>query len=224
MAVVAEECCDGVAALLARRWSGGGVDRDWWKWEGAKDGVFTVNKAKTLIYDRPSAGTAMKMEWVGWTPLKCKILVWRAGLNRLPTKVELVKRGISLDNLSCPLCDADQETAMHLFTGCLYTSEIWSRVGAWCRLSPIYAFEVADLIMLADNQMKNKKEIQIIQGIIFTTIWSIWNERNARIFNNKSRRAIELAENVKVSTFFWIRHRSRLKGVLALRTACGALG
>ena len=50
-------------------------------------------------------------------------MVWRADLNRLPTRVELVKRGIQVDNNLCPLCDADQETSTHLFTGCLFTSE-----------------------------------------------------------------------------------------------------
>ncbi|PWA64830.1 reverse transcriptase domain, Reverse transcriptase zinc-binding domain protein [Artemisia annua] len=119
-----------------------------------------------------------KLKWVGWTPLKCNIMVWRADLNRLPTRVELVKRGIQLDNELCPLCDADQETSTHLFTGCLFTSEIWSRVGAWCRLSPVFAFDISDLLMLADNQTKTKKEIQALRGIIYTAMWSIWNERN----------------------------------------------
>ncbi|PWA50793.1 RNA-directed DNA polymerase, eukaryota, Reverse transcriptase zinc-binding domain protein [Artemisia annua] len=182
-------------------------------WEGDKDGIFTVNKAKKVIADRQMPANVLKLKSVGWTPLKCNIMVWRADLNRLPTRVELVKRGIQLDNELCPLCDADQETSTHLFTGCLFTSVIWSRVGAWCRLSPVFAFDISDLLMLVDNQTKTKKEIQTLRGIIYTAMWSIWNERNDRVFNNKSLRAIEVVKNIKLSSFFWIRHRSRLKGI-----------
>ena len=116
-----------------------------------------MNKAKKVIADRQMPANVSKLKWVGWTPLKCKIMVWRADLNRLPTRVELVKRGIQLDNDLCPLCDVDQETSTHLFTGCLFTSEIWSRVGVWCRLSLVFAFDISDLLMLADNQTKTKK-------------------------------------------------------------------
>ncbi|PWA44258.1 reverse transcriptase domain, Reverse transcriptase zinc-binding domain protein [Artemisia annua] len=98
---------------LQRVWENGD---DCWKWEGDKDGIFTVNKAKKVIADRQMSANVSKLKWVGWTPLKCNIMVWRADLNRLPTRVELVKRGIQLDNELCPLCVADQETSTHLFT------------------------------------------------------------------------------------------------------------
>lgn len=204
------ELFDLLSDIYDHQWKGGA---DCWEWKGDKNGMYTVKKAKKLISKRSMVINSSNMTWAGWTPLKCKIMVWRADLNRLPTRVELVKRGIHLDVLSCPLCDADLETSIHLFTGCLFSSEIWARVGSWCRLSPIFAFDVRDLLMMADNLTKTKKEKQIIRGIIFTTMWSIWNERNARIFNGKSRRAIEVVETVKSSSFFWIRNRSRLKGV-----------
>ncbi|XP_071688811.1 uncharacterized protein [Rutidosis leptorrhynchoides] len=37
-------------------------------------------------------------------PLKLGIFVWRAIKNRLPTRVELEKRGVAIDTSSCPLC------------------------------------------------------------------------------------------------------------------------
>ena len=73
--------------------------------------------------------------------------------------------------------------------------------------------EVADLVRMSLDQLKSKKEGRIIQGIMYTAMWVLWNERNARIFNNKARRAMEVVENIKILSFFWIRNRSRHKGV-----------
>ncbi|PWA38429.1 reverse transcriptase domain, Reverse transcriptase zinc-binding domain protein [Artemisia annua] len=202
------ELFDLLAAIYNYQWKEGG---DRWEWRGDKEGVYTVSKAKRLIANRLLTVSDAKIKWKGWPPLKCKIMVWRAVLNRLPTRSELQKRGIHLDDLLCPLCNTVAETATHLFTGCFFTSEIWARVGSWCRLNPIFAFEVSDLAMMADTYSKTKEEKQIIRGIIYTSMWCIWNERNARIFTGKSRKAIEVVETIKSSSFFWVRHRSRLK-------------
>ncbi|XP_021986149.1 uncharacterized protein LOC110882437 [Helianthus annuus] len=140
-------------------------------------------------------------------------MVWRAARNRLPTTSELLKCGVNLQNASCVLCQSDPETAIHLFTGCLFSNEVWSRVGAWCRLSPIFAFDVTDLLQVAETQTNSKEAKYILRGIVFTTMWALWNERNARIFKDKSRRPIEVMENIKSSSYFWIRNRSRWKDI-----------
>ncbi|XP_021979513.1 uncharacterized protein LOC110875619 [Helianthus annuus] len=129
--------------------------------------------------------TGSNMKWKGWTPLKCKIMVWRADLNRLPTKMELIKRTVTIEDMSCVLCEADSETAIHLFTGCIFSSEIWARVALWCKLAPLFVFDVKDLLSLAETQTKTKQERYILRGIIFTTMWTIWNERNSRVFGGK---------------------------------------
>ncbi|KAJ0455782.1 putative reverse transcriptase zinc-binding domain-containing protein [Helianthus annuus] len=122
-------------------WKGGPDD---WSWKADDSGVFSVNKAKKLITNFYRPNNNVQMKWKGWVPLKCKIMVWRVLLNRLPTRVELIKRGITLPSDSCILCDSELETTIHLFTGCFFSAEIWSRIEFWCRLSPIYAFDVSD--------------------------------------------------------------------------------
>ncbi|KAJ0557113.1 hypothetical protein HanIR_Chr07g0321421 [Helianthus annuus] len=113
-----------------------------------------------------------------------------------------------LADSSCPLCNEAAETAAHLYTGCWFASEIWFRIGNWCRLQPFYAFHVSDLLMLSETGSKNKDQQQLIRGIIYTSMWCIWNELNAKIFTGKCRRVVEVVENIKSSTFFWVRHRS----------------
>ncbi|XP_022019238.1 uncharacterized protein LOC110919272 [Helianthus annuus] len=201
-------------ALLADvheyKWEEG---NDKWKWDPGKDGIFTVKSAKILMSEGLMAGNLQIVDWRGWTPLKCKILAWRIGLDRIPTKMNLIKRGMALDSLDCPMCDAGQESTLHLFTGCIFSTEVWARLEAWCRLPPTMLFEVADLVRLTVDQSKSKKEGRIIQSIMYTAMWVLWNERNDRIFNNKPRREKEVFENIKFLSFFWIRNRSRHKSV-----------
>ncbi|PWA54381.1 reverse transcriptase zinc-binding domain-containing protein [Artemisia annua] len=92
------------------------------------DGHFTVNSAKRLMFNRAAVTNGWVMNWKGWAPLKCKILAWRASLDRLPTKMELIKRGVPLQHAMCTFCNSEDETLLHLFTGCPFSDEIWSRI------------------------------------------------------------------------------------------------
>ena len=153
------------------------------------------------------------MKWKGWTPLKCKVMVWRAAINRLPTKAALLARGVSVQNQLCDFCSSAVESSNHLFTACSFADELWFRVASWCRIPPIYAFEVTDLVDLADYQGTTSIGKYILRGILITSIWALWNERNNRIFKDTKRRAIEVVEHIKSMSFFWIRNRSRFKNL-----------
>jgi len=50
--------------------------------------------------------------------LSAIICAWRLLLDRLPTRVNLVRRGIQVGNVCCPLCSEGVETAQHLFSTC----------------------------------------------------------------------------------------------------------
>ncbi|XP_021971327.1 uncharacterized protein LOC110866487 [Helianthus annuus] len=165
----------------------GGVDV--WKWKGDSNGIFSMSAAKKLLASTSMLINASNIKWKGWVPLKCKIMVWSASLNRLPTRLELQKRGVPMQNVSCVLCNSDSETAIHMFTGCVFSAEIWARVASWCRLSAMFAFDVPDLLKMAENHTNTKKAKYILRGIIYTTMWVLW-ERNARILKENFRSKI----------------------------------
>ena len=61
-------------------------------------------------------------------PTKVKILKWRAILDKLPTKVNLVRKGVDLENDRCSLCIEEPETVTHLFVDFKITSEACSQL------------------------------------------------------------------------------------------------
>ena len=48
-------------------------------------------------------------------PAKVNVFVWRLMLNRIPTKVNLDRRGIDCGSIRCAVCDDALETVNHLF-------------------------------------------------------------------------------------------------------------
>ncbi|PWA46663.1 reverse transcriptase domain, Reverse transcriptase zinc-binding domain protein [Artemisia annua] len=142
-----------------------------WKWLGDDQGCFTVASAKRLISSSRNYGEFFKMKWNGWIPLKCNVMAWRAEQDRLPTRMELTKRGMVLQDSLCPLCADNPETSGHLFTACLFATEVWARIASWCKLAPIFAFEVRDLIILPKHLKMRKQESRTFHGIVLTTLW-----------------------------------------------------
>ncbi|XP_022007480.1 uncharacterized protein LOC110906688 [Helianthus annuus] len=195
-----------LSAVFDYEWKGG---TDSWKWTADPNGSFSVKAAKALMRQHNQQTSSSLMKWKGWVPLKCKIMVWRSLINRMPTKVDLGKRGITLPNELCVCCESVPETTLHLFSGCFFAAEIWSRIEHWCSLTPIFAFDMKDFMEMPSIQTKSKRSRNIPRGIVFTTLWSIWNEHNTRIFKGVRRRPVEVLESIKMTSYFWYRNRAK---------------
>lgn len=118
-----------------------------------------------------------------------------------------------IQHAMCTFCNSEDETLLHLFTGCPFSDEILSRIQHWCRTAPMFVFDVSDLLKMADIQAVSKQQRFILKGIIITSMWALWNERNNRVFEDKRRRPIEVVEIIKTTSYFWIRNRSKIKNI-----------
>ncbi|KAK9064922.1 hypothetical protein SSX86_016305 [Deinandra increscens subsp. villosa] len=195
-----------LSAIFEYDWKGGSGS---WKWTADSKGCFSVKAATKLMRQNNHQTSSSRMKWKGWVPLKCKIMVWRTLINRMPTKVELGRCGIILPNEYCVCCDTVPETTTHLLSGYIFTAEIWNRLEQWCSLTSILAFDVKDFMEVPSTQTKSKRKRNILRGIVFTALWSTWNERNTRIFKGVRRRPVEVLESIKMTSYFWYRNRDR---------------
>ncbi|XP_076940525.1 uncharacterized protein LOC143609734 [Bidens hawaiensis] len=164
-----------------------------------------------LIVNNRNYQPFVKLNRENWIPVKCGILAWRAEQDRIPMKDALTKRGMAFSDDSCLFCESNKKSSSHIFTGCIFATEVWSRISAWCRLNPIFAFDVRDLLMLVKGFKMGKYEKRAMHGIILTTLWCIWIARNERIFQRKTIKAIEVVTKIKSTSYFWITNRSRHK-------------
>ena len=186
---------------------------DGWSWVGIGDESFSVQAVKKSMQDHRSYGEWFRYKWINWVPLKCNILAWRAEMNRLPTALALARRNVFVNDQVCSLCNFDFETSEHLFTGCGFSNGVWSSIASWCGINNIFAFEIRDLLEWHKFFQGDKRGKLLIQGIIIVSFWEIWGARNKKIFNNKVPKVQEVVRNIKSSSFFWVKHRSRFKNI-----------
>ncbi|GJR15512.1 RNA-directed DNA polymerase, eukaryota [Tanacetum coccineum] len=70
-------------------------------------------------------------QWTELLSLLVNIFAWRASLDRLPTRGNLISRGVTMDSPLCPICELTLEDSSHLFFSCDLGKNISQRICRW---------------------------------------------------------------------------------------------
>ncbi|XP_039057438.1 uncharacterized protein LOC120200747 [Hibiscus syriacus] len=135
--------------------------------------------------------------WFSGRIPKHSIIVWMALLNRLPTRVRLLRMGLAIESDKCLLCDNEAETRDHLFFECQFARDIWGSILNLCCISRECCSWKSELAW-ATLLLKGKSLIVVILKLAWSgNIYGIWNERNGRLFGNRARSNDELLGDIK---------------------------
>ena len=105
-------------------------------WALTSNGVFSVGSAYRLAMDQARAERSgsssnngkickfWRQLWLLEIPHKVRHFAWRAIKGILPTKVNLVKRGVIHDD-RCDECNVEAESEGHLLWSCRRAQEVW---------------------------------------------------------------------------------------------------
>jgi hypothetical protein len=134
-------------------------------------------------------------------------MVWRLLRNRLPTKDNLLRRGIiKVDSAACVAGCSVPETAFHLFLYCDISSGLWADVRLWLGIYAVYPGDIRlhyeQFTKMAGMPRCSHMFLTIIW---FATVWVIWKERNNRVFQNTVATPFTFIEKVKLSSFLWLK-------------------
>ncbi|KAJ0834488.1 putative reverse transcriptase zinc-binding domain-containing protein [Helianthus annuus] len=180
----------------------------WW-WENDVSGVFSVKSAFDLLSHADSDVSRVVWEWGSLVPIKCNVFAWRALLERLPTRVELLKRNIQVPEIACPMCECGDESAVHLFTACNFATRIWSKISSWCNVPFPLAFSFKDVVE-AFRYCGLKGKLQLaFQGIAIIACWAIWIARNELVFSARVPKVEEVFCSIRSLGFIWFKNRSK---------------
>ncbi|XP_022014882.1 uncharacterized protein LOC110914396 [Helianthus annuus] len=183
--------------------------KDKWLWGADGKDSFTVAMVKQLIREDTAVGRDHKMRWESWVPAKVNIFVWRAEMDRIPTKAALIKRRLNIQDGTCALCDYGEEEVMHLFTGCSFAFGVWESVGRWCNITPIMAFDFNDLLGIHEQVSGGKWAKKVIRGIVMISCWVLWIKQNDRVFHGSSPKVVDAVALIKSWSFLWLKSRSK---------------
>ncbi|XP_071695633.1 uncharacterized protein [Rutidosis leptorrhynchoides] len=77
---------------------------DGWYWSVATNGIFTTKKLSRVTDDETLGGNNMGQETIKnyLVPGKVEVFIWSVLRRRIPTHIELDRRGIDLDSLDVP--------------------------------------------------------------------------------------------------------------------------
>ncbi|KAJ0683034.1 putative reverse transcriptase zinc-binding domain-containing protein [Helianthus annuus] len=193
-----------------------GNSNDVWKWLGDQSGTFSVKSAKNIMLGSGDVNARFVLNWCKWTPSKCNLLVWRAEMDRIPTYDALNIRGVTIGDGLCALCRSEVETAEHVFTSCWFSSVLWQKVSLWCRIPPIFAFSLRDLLEVHKGRHIRPGLRLIVHGIIIVSCWCLWIARNKAVFSSIEAKVDDVFSEVKSLGFLWFRNRARTNHILWL--------
>ncbi|GKE60519.1 RNA-directed DNA polymerase, eukaryota, partial [Tanacetum coccineum] len=91
------------------------VSEDTCVWSVGPKGTFTVKDARNIIDQKTFPSLAHSITWDKTIPRKVNIFMWRLSLDRLPHRLNLSLCGIDIPVISCSSCNANVESANHIF-------------------------------------------------------------------------------------------------------------
>jgi hypothetical protein len=184
-----------------------------WVWTFEDGGSFSVRSAYLLIGSIFSPESSLgdhvirvlKNIWKSPTPSKVIAFAWKLLRNRLPTKVNLLYRGIQVNggSTSCVHCLGREEDASHLFLLCDFASNVWKAIFRWLGLvivMPPNIVVLYDCFVAAAGSKKMRSGYSLIWH---ASVWFIWRSRNKIIFSNGVLDLGEVVEAIILASWRW---------------------
>ncbi|CAA7030572.1 unnamed protein product [Microthlaspi erraticum] len=103
---------------------------------------------------------------------------------RLATRDRLLSWGLNVP-VNCLLCNAIPESANHLLTECVFSSEIWSRLFH----HQIFTLPtlIDEIVLWCYSISGNSKLNTISMLLVHATVYFLWKERNARLHSSVAK-------------------------------------
>ncbi|KAJ0477029.1 putative RNA-directed DNA polymerase [Helianthus annuus] len=186
-----------------------GPDR--WAWKYETSGFFSVSSIKSWLGSFNRSVPQHIFKWNSWVPKKVAIVAWRGEMERLPTRQALSARNVPVLDQRCVMCGEYIETCEHLFVSCQFAQIIWQNVADWCKIPPIYAFGLKDLLVLHESVSGSRMKRKALHAVVLVSIWCLWKARNELVFRQTNPNTIKLLEEIKAMAFLWVKNRAKLE-------------
>ncbi|GKV33389.1 hypothetical protein SLEP1_g41906 [Rubroshorea leprosula] len=184
---------------------------DRWRWTHDSEGRYGVKNAYDFlapiecVLDKQWS----KLIWCKLVPSKVSFFGWRLSLDRLPTKWNIRKQGVPLqeEELKCVLCKDKVEEVNHLFSMCKEAWIFWVEVLQWWGMVTVLPNNVLSVADIFVNDLGRIIGKEMGACIFLVATWYLWYWRNGEVFNNGKNIRGRLMEMVQAKSFFWIKNK-----------------
>ncbi|PWA89445.1 Endonuclease/exonuclease/phosphatase [Artemisia annua] len=180
---------------------------DRWVCSLSSDGSFSVKEARIAIDEVYLPQHTESTRWVKVVPIKVNIFVWRAWRDCLPTRTNLIRRGVSVESSSCPLCHSGEEDVHHVLFRCNLSRAVLRRVCRWWDLDWQDWSSFSEWYSWFSSIRFPSNVKSLLEGVFFVTWWSIWGLRNRTIFDVTPPTRSMIFDDIVSLSFHWCYNR-----------------
>jgi len=129
--------------------------KDTMLWKADPSGVYSTKSAYRIMMTcnrSVSDGRTFHIIWKLKIPPRAAVFSWRLIKDRLPTRANLLRRNVFIQEAECPLCGNEQEEAGHLFFNCKLTIGLWWESMRWTQVvGPLLASPASHFVQYCDG-------------------------------------------------------------------------
>nr|GEW32371.1 RNA-directed DNA polymerase, eukaryota, reverse transcriptase zinc-binding domain protein [Tanacetum cinerariifolium] len=181
--------------------------KDQWYYDLSGDGEFRVKDLRNFIDDIYIPSHTEATRWVRLIPIKVNIFVWRARRDCLPTRSNLLYRGVNIVSPNCPICHDHEEVINHTLFCSNLAQSMLKRVCRWWNLDPQgwSSFQEWQTWFLSIRLPAKNKDM--LEGVFYVAWWSIWRFRNHCVFEDRPPRRSTIFDDIVLPAFTWCHSR-----------------
>ncbi|XP_022024154.1 uncharacterized protein LOC110924459 [Helianthus annuus] len=137
-----------------------------------------------------------------WATGKSTTFVWRAIDNKIPSAVALRDRGINLQEVTCKICGAGDESAEHILLRCNLAARVWEAVKDWTKTQSVNINgSIGELLQSILEGQRSRHRRKMLHAIAIQSMWILWKNRNEKVFTGKLRSAQMIIGDIKDTSF-----------------------
>lgn len=148
----------------------------------------------------------IKGMWKGLVPHRIGIFVWTTLLEKINTKNKLASLGIiPNDEDTCILCSLYHESSNHLLLHCQFAQKIRNWWLSLWNVKWVFPRTLKEAFSQWQTRSKYVFFKKAWHATFFIIVWSIWKERNSRIFEKSCSSTKNIQDLVLLRLGWWIK-------------------
>ena len=178
-----------------------------WVWMADSSGQFSTKTAYNAMREASLDGiedTAFAKLWKLKVPNKIPVFAWRLLRDRLPTRRNLHRRQVEINDRRCLFCNSMEEDTRHLFFHCSKISPLWLESLSWVNsISPIPINPKQHFLQHISGMAQGVRGTRWRWWWLALT-WSIWQHRNKILFSNDTFDANKIMDDASFVMWTWL--------------------
>jgi len=177
-------------------------------WKVGKDSGFSVKSAYAKLRG-PFEGESLFVSlWKSYALPTTQFSAWRVLSNSVATKVNLERRGVSVDSNLCSFCRMEVKSTNHLFFYCRIAGLVWKQCFTWLGTTSVdHVDPVSHLLQF--NVLNASAQVKVVWSSIWIAVVNeIWKHRNKHIFQGGVIDHSEMFTLAQLKVWSWVTSKS----------------